>query len=94
MNKRGTITCLLVLTALLGSACTSATTGRRFEKMSANELMTYNRSVQFMEQVYCVEEVRTGSHVRRRHCETLYEIQERVAKSASAINILGTAQLY
>lgn len=84
--------CLLAGCAFILPACGS--TSMDFERMSLPELMTYNRTVEPMDQVYCADEIRAGSHIRRRHCETLIEIAERVAKSASTINIIGTAQIY
>ena len=84
----------LALLTIILNACSSATVPGDFERMSTAELMAYNRTVEFMDQVYCVDEIRTGSHIRRRHCETLHQINERLSKSASAINIIGTAQLY
>ena len=79
--------CVFILTA-----CNS--TPMDFERMSFPELVAYNRTVEPLDQVYCVEEIRVGSHIRRRYCDTLIEIQERLARSASAINVLGTAQIY
>jgi len=78
--------------AFILTACNSAQMD--FERMSFPELVAYNRTVEPMDQVYCVEEIRAGSHIRRRHCETLIEIQENLARSASAINVLGTSQIY
>lgn len=65
-----------------------------FERMSAGELMAHNRTVEFWDQVYCADEVRAGSHIRRRHCETLIEIKERVANSAEAINVIGSSRIF
>ena len=59
--------------AFVLTACNSAQ--MNFERMSFPELVAYNRTVEPMDQIYCVEEIRAGSHIRRRHCETLIEIR-------------------
>lgn len=46
---------------------------RNFAAMSEAELYDYNASVEYQEQVFCSEEVRAGSHLRRRSCVTLGE---------------------
>ena len=79
--------------AFLLTACSSSAP-LNFERMSLSELVTYNRTVEPMDQIYCTEEFRVGSHIRRRRCETLIEIQERVANSASAINVIGTGPIF
>lgn len=65
-----------------------------FERMERDELVAYNRSVDFWDQVYCVDEIRAGSHIRRRHCNTLLEIQNQVDRSASAVNVLSASRVY
>ncbi len=65
-----------------------------FKHMNSAELFAYNRTVEFWDQVYCVDEVRTGSHIRRRHCSTLLEIQTQVDRSASAVNVLSASRVY
>lgn len=51
----------------------------KFHDMSAAELMAYNRTVSYGEQVHCYNEVRLGSHIRRRSCSSLIDqIQGRI----------------
>ncbi|PCI76917.1 MAG: hypothetical protein COB20_09545 [SAR86 cluster bacterium] len=59
--------------------------------MSASELIAYNRTVEFWDQVYCADEIRVGSHITRRHCEKLIEIRERVAIPVEALSVLGAS---
>jgi hypothetical protein len=56
--------------------------------------MAYNRTVEFWDQVYCAEEIRTGSRIRRRHCETLIKIRDRIADPAASLNVLGASRIF
>ena len=49
-----------------------------FKDMSGLEILAYNRTVDYLDQVYCTERVDTGSHIRRRSCQTLRDIVEGV----------------
>ncbi|MEX0965026.1 MAG: hypothetical protein WDZ52_13400 [Pseudohongiellaceae bacterium] len=83
----------LFLAAALGlSACTSMPID--FARMDAAELMAYNRSVKLWDQVHCVDEIRSGSHIRRRHCSTLLDIYSQLERSQSAINVRSASRVY
>lgn len=56
----------LMLAAL--TACSSSTPS--FKSMSEQELVEYNSSVSYLDRVSCQEDTRTGSHVRKRTCNT------------------------
>jgi len=72
--KKLTITLPLVL--LLASC---ASPKPQFRDMSTAELMSYNSTAAYGDQVQCREEVRIGSHIRRRNCATLRDqIQGRI----------------
>lgn len=90
ISKRPAIALLFSLLGL--TACSS--NNINFERMERDELVAYNRSVDFWDQVYCVDEIRAGSHIRRRHCNTLLEIQNQVDRSASAVNVLSASRVY
>lgn len=51
-----------------------ATPRQNFERMTASELFEYNRSVGVMDQVYCTEDIRTGSYIRKRSCAKYSEV--------------------
>ncbi len=68
--------------------------GGYFRKMSSPELIVYNRTVEFWDQVYCADEIRAGTHIRRRYCETYMELQDRFTKAASSLTVLSTAKIY
>lgn len=46
------------------------------ERMTELELLAYNDSVAFWDQVYCTNDIRTGSHIRKRTCLTLRQLQD------------------
>ena len=64
----------LVCLLLVVSACNAAEVA--FEKMSENELLAYNGSVGYLDFVYCSEDVRLGSFIRKRSCLTMRELLE------------------
>ena len=92
MSLRNITTFWLAGCFLIFTACTASPVD--FKHMSAADLMAYNRGVKFWDQIYCVDEIRIGSHIRRRHCETLLEIKEGIGNSAAAINVIGSSQIF
>jgi hypothetical protein len=44
--------------------------------MSEMELIRYNRTVPYLDEVYCSEEMSIGSHIRERSCGTKRDIIE------------------
>ena len=46
----------------------------RFEAMSEDELLAYNRTVSAQDQVHCADQMQTGSHIRTRVCMTVREM--------------------
>jgi len=92
MGLRSIPTSCLTGSLLILAACTGAPID--FERMSVADLMTYNRSAGFWDQVYCADEVRSGSHIRRRHCDTLVDIRDGNANSAAAINVIGSSRIF
>lgn len=65
---------LTVTTILALASCNSSVIP--IERMSEQELFAYNSSVDFWDQVYCTNDIRTGSHIRKRVCATLNELQD------------------
>ena len=85
---------LALAIASLGLTACNITDQRDFDRMNSAELVAYNRTVDFWDQVHCVTEVRTGSHIKRRHCNTLLEIYNQVDTSASTVNVLSASRVY
>ncbi len=44
--------------------------------MSSEEIMAYNRTVEYPDQVLCVERTYAGSHIPRRECRSYQDIAE------------------
>lgn len=44
--------------------------------MTPAEIMAYNRTVEYLNQVYCSERVGTASHIPRRECITYRDLAE------------------
>lgn len=59
---------LVIFTIVAISACN--TRQPNFSRMTEEELFQYNSTVGFFDQVFCQDEVRSGSHIRTRHCST------------------------
>lgn len=93
MNSTLGKTYYLTLAILPLAACTVSDLPD-FERLSPAELAQYNRSVEFWDQVYCVDDIRAGSHIRRRHCETLMELQENLLRQSSTVNVLSASRVY
>ena len=86
--------CLIAASAALLVSCSSTPNVGDFRKMSSPELIAYNRTVEFWDQVYCADEIRAGTYIRRRYCETYMELQDRLTKAASSLNVLSTTRIY
>lgn len=69
--KNISITALLLL-ALASCAAPS----NRINNMTPAEVIAYNRTVKYLERVYCTEEVSIGSHIPRRECMTYQDLLE------------------
>ena len=78
---------ILVVTTILALASCSATV-IPMERMSEEELLAYNNSVDFWDKVYCTNDIRTGSHIRKRVCATLGELQDH---NSNQVGVLFTA---
>ena len=60
---------LMLVTVFLLVSCKSQ--GLSFKRMSEEEIATYNRTVGFEEQIHCIDDVHTGSYIRRKSCATI-----------------------
>ena len=49
---------------------------KQFRQMSEAELMAYNETVEYLDQIYCSETQVTFSRIPRRSCITYREMQE------------------
>ncbi len=58
-------------------ACVSGSGKINFNAMSAEELAAHNAGLAAMEQIVCVTERRSGSHIKATQCMSRKEFQER-----------------
>jgi len=72
---------------LLLAACNSS--APKFSSMSHGELAEYNQSVGFWNKIYCVSDVRVGSHIRRSTCLTYQEMMDYNATQANKVNAIA-----
>jgi len=79
---------ILVSIALLLTACQTSDTPR-FHKMTPVELQAYNESVELPDMVYCFEEVRIGSMIKKKYCLTLFEITTALDNTSSFIGTIN-----
>lgn len=82
------IALLLLFPTLILVSCQSSDSSS-FRQMTEAELIAYNLTVPLGENVYCVDDVRTGSHIRKRRCLTLQEIVDQVNDSSHALGVLN-----
>lgn len=81
---------LIVLsTALLLASCQSTSSTPRFHRMTPEELQAYNETVQLIDMVYCFEEVRIGSNIKKKYCLTLYDIATALENTSSFIGTIN-----
>ena len=77
-----------VVSCLVLVAC--ETTDRPpFRRMSELELQAYNQTVELPSMVYCFDEVRTGSFIKKKYCFTLLEIANAANNNAHALGALN-----
>ena len=77
-----------VISCLVLVAC--ETTDRpSFRRMNELELQAYNETVELPYMVYCIDEVRTGSFIKKKYCFTLLEIANAVNDNAHTLGNLN-----
>lgn len=82
---------LFSILAILSLASCKTTGHAAFHKMSEEELIAYNSTVELGDNVYCFEDVRTGSFIRKTHCLTLQEIVDQVNDNSHTLGVLNYA---
>jgi len=84
--------CILGLICWSISACTTAPyEGNNFERMSAEELLEYNRGKPLGQMIVCADDQqRTMTRVRRRQCATVERMYGSV-EQAQKLGVLNSA---
>lgn len=80
---------LLISILLLMALSSCATVKPSFTRMSYEEIAAYNASVDASEQVYCRKELRAGTHIKRRYCETADEYRDRMYATVGRLNSIN-----
>jgi len=75
--------------ALMLSAC--STPRINFDNMTEQELVSYNASASFLNKVRCVNDVRVGSHIRKRTCK---QYRETLAGHIGTLDVAGSSASY
>ena len=78
---------LAIIACLTLGSCASNETS--FESMSFEELAIYNSTAELADTVYCIEGVRTGSHIRKNRCATLLEIANSLENSSTELGTIN-----
>ena len=79
---------IAVISCLVLVAC--ETTDRPpFRRMTELELQAYNQTVELPSMVYCFDEVRTGSSIKKKYCFTLLEIASAINDNAHTLGNLN-----
>lgn len=81
---------LLVSGCFLFVASCGSITGQLPNSMSYEEIIAYNRTVDLWDEIHCTEEVRIGSHIPKRRCETLKELHGLGNSAGDTINTVTT----
>jgi hypothetical protein len=68
---------MLCMLLAFAACASSGSSGPNFSTMSSEELAAHNAGLAAMDQVVCVNERRSGSHIKARQCMTRTEFQER-----------------
>jgi len=79
---------LIVLSALVLLAACQVSDTPSFNRMTPDQLQAYNESVELLDMVYCFEEVRIGSHMKKKYCLSILEIATAVENSAAQIGTI------
>jgi len=75
------------LAGILLASCTTQNTN--FASMSTEQLMVYNEGKPVLKQIYCTEEKRTGSHIRKNWCRSVEDWVDHNIRTLMALDTLN-----
>ena len=78
----------VILFAVVLASC-NATDRTPFRKMTEEELIAYNSTMPLEHNVFCFEDVRTGSFIKKKRCMTLRDIMDNVEANSNWIGTLN-----
>tara|TARA_B100001996_G_scaffold365101_1_gene334674 strand:- start:322 stop:618 length:297 start_codon:yes stop_codon:yes gene_type:complete len=79
---------VLIFAAVVLFSC-QASEQQSFRKMTEEELIAYNANVPLEQNVFCFEDVRTGSFIKKIRCMTLYDIITEVEDNTFYLDMLN-----
>ena len=65
------------------------TTDKPFRKMTDEELIAYNSTVPLEQNVICLKDLRTDSHIRKIRCMTIMDILTEAESNARMVDALN-----
>lgn len=80
--KKFTVLALICLSLI---ACAGNSNRVNFNSMTDLEIISYNRTVERSDLVYCDYQVRAGTHIKKRYCATLAQIKSDAIANAAQI---------
>jgi|TARA_B100001964_G_C13840711_1_gene425701 hypothetical protein len=79
---------LIALGLITLTTCTSSSK-IAFNRMTGLELASYNETVEMPQKVYCFEEVRTGTFIKKRYCFSLAELATELHDNALSLGTIN-----
>lgn len=79
---------IAAMASLILASC-SGTDQLAYHRMSEIELQVYNETVEVPDMVYCFDEVRTGSFIKKRYCLTLLQISTALEDNSHALGVVN-----
>ena len=80
---------LLIVTSVFVASCTNTSDHKPFHRMTEEELVAYNQTVELEENVFCFEDVRTGSFIRKTRCMTIFDIVTAVNDNSHTLGVIN-----
>lgn len=82
------ISFLSIVLVLFLASCQSANQ-IAFRQMTEEQLIAYNASVPLEDNVYCFNEPKTGSYIRKKYCMTLSQMANEMSDNSLTLSTLS-----
>ena len=80
---------MVIVASVFVSSCANTDDHIPFHRMTEEQLVAYNQTVDLEDNVYCFEDVRTGSFIRKVRCMTLFDIVTAVNDNSHTLGVLN-----
>ena len=90
------IACIGLLLTLLGGCAANEDSRVNPNTMTDEQIIAYNKTQRIWDQIYCTRKITVRSHIKKRNCATLSQLNRRAAATGEQLNIIsfGTPQIY